>query len=509
MSSPSASDPFDTALALHRAGDLSRAERAYRACFPGREVEIGPALSVLLLQQGRFKEAAALLMPLAEVLPADMDVAVNLSLALRRSARTEAALDVARRASHQAPERVSVWNALGLAAMECQRFDEALAALETGLRVAPGNTALALHRSQCLRHLGRHDAALAAFSGLVQASPDLLDAWRGLGNVQAALGHAGAALRSRVQALRLAPRDRDVMFEHGVALMQAGDASAAATVFEALSNTDEDAQAWCWLGRARLKADDLQGARAAFARAKALAPDDPTIAHFHAATTGELPQSVEGDYIRTLFDDFADRFERTLVGGLGYATPAHLARLLRAHGADTGDAVLDLGCGTGLMAAELARAGRHIDGVDLSPRMLDHAREKGFYRSLHAAEIVAFLREAEECWDLVIAADVFVYVADLRPVFAAVHDRLAAGGVFAFSVERSAGDDTELVPSTGRYRHAVPRLLAELEAAGFVGVVHEAAMLRRESDQPVQGELLLARRCGKAPRAGRDATDRR
>jgi predicted TPR repeat methyltransferase len=116
--------------------------------------------------------------------------------------------------------------------------------------------------------------------------------------------------------------------------------------------------------------------------------------------------------------------------------------------------VLDLGCGTGLMAVELAAEGRFIDGVDLSTRMLDGARAKGVYRSLYAAEVLEFLRAAQAQWDLIVAADVFVYIADLAPVFAAAFERLPPGGVFAFSIELSASGATELPAETGRYRHA-------------------------------------------------------
>ncbi|MEO5559145.1 MAG: methyltransferase, partial [Dokdonella sp.] len=183
----------------------------------------------------------------------------------------------------------------------------------------------------------------------------------------------------------------------------------------------------------------------------------------------------------------------TLVQRLAYGTPARLAHFLRQSNANVATCVLDLGCGTGLMAQELVRPGRVIDGVDLSPRMLAHAREKGLYRELHAAELVAFLRASSSKWELIIATDVFIYVANLQPVFACVREHLAAGGSFAFSIECSANDGTELLPATGRYRHAPERICSELREAGFVDIARETLVLRFESGRPVAGELLLAR----------------
>ncbi len=50
--------------------------------------------------------------------------------------------------------------------------------------------------------------------------------------------------------------------------------------------------------------------------------------------------------------------------------------------------ILDLACGTGRIGAWLkARTPAPIDGVDLTPEMLDVARGKGIYRSLTVADV--------------------------------------------------------------------------------------------------------------------------
>jgi predicted TPR repeat methyltransferase len=484
-------------LTLHRAGRVREAEAGYRECLRDGDSAAAAPLAALLLKQARYAEAAALLESLVRSAPDNAELAVNLSVALRRCGRLEEALEAAQHACALAPASVPGWNALGLAALELDRPDEALDAFASGLALAPAHPALALHRAHVLRRGGRNDEALPAYAQLLENNPKLLDGWRGLAKVQAALGQTEAVLRSRERALALAPQDREVAFEHAIALLHAGDAAEAARRFEAALQTDgDDAQAWAWLGRAHLKQGDLEAARAAFGQARARDSLDPVIAHFHKATVGELPEAVESEYIRCLFDDFADRFDLTLVDRLGYQAPLHLARFLRRHEADVAATALDLGCGTGLMAQELARPGRTIDGVDLSPRMLERARAKGLYRELHAAELTAFLRHATTRWGLIVATDVFIYVAELRPVFAAVATHLEAGGCFGFSIECSAGDETELLPATGRYRHSPGRVVRELREAGFVDVAREAVVLRLESGQRVAGELLLARRPG-------------
>jgi predicted TPR repeat methyltransferase len=490
-----ASSRLDTYFALHRSGRFAEAEAGYRACLNEGEDKAGFALAALLLQQQRYGEAAELLEPLAKARPDDADVATNLSTALRHGGRLDEARQAAQRACALAPRRPAAWNALGLAAFAAGRNEEALAAFEEGLRLAPGRPSLELHRAHCLRRLGRNREALPAYAQVVRADPRLLEGWRGLASVQTLLGQLDAALQSRHRALALAPHDRELAFEHASALLLAGRAEEAVRRLEAMRRGGVDeARLWDWLGRARLKLGDLESARTAFEQARARDPDDPTIAHFHASLTGVLPEAVESDYIRRLFDDFADHFDHALVNRLHYGTPRLMARFLREHGADAAGSVLDLGCGTGLMAAELVRPGRAVDGVDLSPRMLALAQAKGLYRSLHVAELAAFLRGTTQHWELVVATDVFIYVADLQPVFSAVLDRLLPGGTFAFSIECSDDGGTQLPPRTGRYRHAPARVHAELEQVGFAGVVYQPAVLRFEDGQPVHGALLLARR---------------
>lgn len=489
------SDLLETSKNLHRAGRVADAEAGYRNCLRDGEPEAGRPLGALLLGQSRFSEALAVLEPLADRSPGDADLLVNLSVALRRCNRLDDAMDVAGRACASAPSNVGAFNARGLAALELERLDDALAAFEVGLLVAPGQPALLVHRARCLQRMTRTSEALQAFAGITANHPQQLESWRGLAACQAALGDPASALASRERALRLAPDDADVSLEYAIALIFAGEPAAAAAQLERrLAANPEDAQGWQWLGRSRLMLGQLPAARVAITNAWERDAEDPVIGHFHAALTGALPEAVESDYIRRLFDDFADRFDNTLVDRLGYAVPARLARFLRERDADIGTTVLDLGCGTGLLAEKLVRDGRVIDGVDLSPRMLAHARSKGSYRTLHAAELLVFLREARTPWDLIVAADVFIYVADLRPVYDAVFACLVPGGCFAFSLERSVAEDTELVPASGRYRHSAQRALNELGARGFVGIATDSVVLRRESDQPVMGELILARR---------------
>jgi SAM-dependent methyltransferase len=71
-----------------------------------------------------------------------------------------------------------------------------------------------------------------------------------------------------------------------------------------------------------------------------------------------------------------------------------------------------------------------IDGVDLSPGMLEAARARGVYRSLGEAE-VADTGLDDAAYDLVVACLVDEHLADLRPLYAEARRLAAPGGSFA------------------------------------------------------------------------------
>src|SRR5436853_3897643 len=84
-----------------------------------------------------------------------------------------------------------------------------------------------------------------------------------------------------------------------------------------------------------------------------------------------------------------DRWARTYEDAVEDAMDIALLDRVAVDWATVGSAA-DLGCGTGRTGAWLkARGVGEIDGVDLSPAMLETARARGVYRSLTEAEVGA------------------------------------------------------------------------------------------------------------------------
>lgn len=221
--------------------------------------------------------------------------------------------------------------------------------------------------------------------------------------------------------------------------------------------------------------------------------DRPVFAHNLAALEGRSVDRAPDGWVVSTFDAFAPAFDRQLQS-LGYDVPQRLATMLRQAGGAGVGRTLDLGCGTGLVGVALAGTpGLELFGVDLSARMLEQARARGVYGALECAEVHAWLRESPAAaFDSVVAADVFIYIGDLRALFDEVARVLRANGHLAFSTEEVPGGSFQL-RATGRYAQS-EAYIAGLAIDNFHIVLADPAVIRQEQGKPVAGRLWLLRR---------------
>jgi predicted TPR repeat methyltransferase len=280
-----------------------------------------------------------------------------------------------------------------------------------------------------------------------------------------------------------------------------GFEAAADLARQVLELAPDFAAAHAMLGRSLAELGAREGAVNALRQALALEPEDALGVRLDLARLGALApdEAITDGYVRALFDDYAPKFDRHLTGSLAYRGPELIADALRRACSERGrnhrfGPALDLGCGTGLMAQALDGLCSSIEGVDLSPGMLEKARKTKLYDALHEGELVSFLsRRATAQADIVVAADVFVYMAALDAAFREAHRVLKREGLFAFTVQAHEGESL-ILGEDARYAHSETYVRILAESVGFTVVIFERVSTREDRGVPVPGLLAVLQR---------------
>jgi predicted TPR repeat methyltransferase len=292
---------------------------------------------------------------------------------------------------------------------------------------------------------------------------------------------------------RAAPRSAAHALAYGQALLAAQHLpEAIAELQRALRLDYMFADARFALGCAWLEAGEPDKALEAFDK---LEEDEETAPKIAAARAMKAQQRSDAGYVRHLFDQFATDYDQRMIGQLGYAAPRILRELadMVMAGRDS-LTILDLGCGTGLTGVAFEDMAYRVDGIDLSPAMIEKARARNLYDHLAVADLEIALSEGGADYDLILAADTLVYLGDLEPVFAGAHRRLKPDGFFLFTVESNPREGFELGPKR-RWRHSELYLRTLAETSGFEIAGFVACAPRHEANVPVEGfAAALSRR---------------
>ncbi|WP_457444330.1 tetratricopeptide repeat protein [Roseateles sp. P5_E4] len=390
-------------------------------------------------------------------MPSDFDK----GLALHQQGRLTEAELLYRRVLRTAPRHFDALHLLGVICGQTDRFDEALDLLHRALAQRPGSAPALNNLGNTLGSLGRHQEAVQAFERALAVRPEDAKALRNRGTSLRALERPVDALASFDAALALQPSYPEALIGRAECLLTLHRRSQAIEAFQQALPLGKDV-------------DQIRYALAALG----IEPAPPT---------------APAGYVEALFDMYAHNFDDHLVKTLGYRTPELLVAELQRADPPSGGEVIDLGCGTGLCGPLLRPVSRRLTGVDLSGLMLAKARELGLYDELVQGDIVAALQGPPQRFDIAIAADVFVYIGDLEAVFAATAAALRAGGLFAFSVEACESGDFAL-GTKRRYAHSLPYLQRLAAAHGFTVESSTRCAIRKESDEAVDGLLVVMRR---------------
>ena len=124
--------------------------------------------------------------------------------------------------------------------------------------------------------------------------------------------------------------------------------------------------------------------------------------------------------------------------------------------------------------------------------MLAQARDKGIYDQLIEAELITFLQQDKQSYDLAVAADVLPYLGELNTLFATLHKHLVTNGLFIFTHEISENPPFHLQDSA-RFAHHPDYIKILCQEQGFQHVYQENVVARQQNQQAMHVMLYAAR----------------
>ena len=500
-------DPPSDAQGFAKVGDvlLARGETERAIASYHQALALNPqlfethlSLAAAKARQGKLAEATVSCRNAIALHPNHSGAHHELGCLLERQGKLDEASTSFQRAIALDPNHVDSHNNLATLLGRQGRLDEACASLQKVLALDPNHCDAHCNLGNVLLHQGKLDDAFNSYQKVLTLNPNHIYAHNNLGALLERQGRLDEALASLQKALALNPNHSSAHNNLGRVLQKQGRLEdAIASCRRALAIRPDDVKAHETLGSAFHSKGELAEAAGHYKRAIELGTRNPTIHHALAALKGEDAGPIPAQVVRDCFDDYASRFDTHLVGALGYSAPKLMREAVARLTSNNRrfQHALDLGCGTGLIGEHFRDIVTEIDGVDLSPKMLEQARRKQIYGRLDREEIVTWLERAVAealSFDIVFSADVFIYVGNLEPAFKAVRAVLANDGLFVFSVEHLAQGSFELLP-TLRYAHSVSYLRQLASRHRFTVELCEQVNLRRDRGATIAGTILVLR----------------
>jgi len=344
-------------------------------------------------------------------------------------------------------------------------------------------------------NLGQLDRAISYYEKALSIKPDYAEAHYNLGFSFHKNGQLDAAVKSFKKVVAIKPDYAEVhnnKILSVIYLFTKGQISDAIDILEVLiKDNPDDALLFNMLGGCYVSQRQPDMAIKCYEKALVFKPDYAVPQHMLNALTGNTSTEPPKEYVKNLFDDYAERFDDSLVKQLQYKLPFLIKELILKLDPPRNkfERVIDLGCGTGLTGKELRDISNNLTGIDISSNMVAKTRELGVYDHLFVGDIVDILGSSKEKYDLFIALDVFIYIGELTKIFKTVRQCCNKNALFIFSIETQEEDGYSLLKSA-RYSHSEGYIL-KTASDGFKLIKSQEVNLRKEKEGWIDGKIFI------------------
>ncbi len=452
------------------------------------------ALVKLYLKEGFLQEAKDLLKTIAEHHPNSEEIQNNLGAILFRQKYHEEAVGYFILALKLKPDYVEAMYNLALAYKALDKESDAIASLLAIIEAEPTHVRAHFLMGKMMLEKKEYEKAGHYFQTIVELDPDDINLLESIIHTLLIFDRYDEAKIYCEKYLLLAPKSVEMNYLFGVVLARLNDKQRAMSCYHAaLQINPSYFPALNNLAIIYLEQQNIAAAKTYFEQALKQDPENKSIQYsLNAISGGKDSSSAPAEYIRTLFDSYADHYEQHLTISLGYAVPETLKKIIQKHikPIEPNWKILDLGCGTGLCGALFKDWATELVGVDLSPKMLNLAGEKNCFNELVELENVEFLSKFDGRFDLILAADVFIYQGSLDEILSASYRALTSGGLMAFTTEINTANNF-LLQKTGRFSHAKGYILTLAKRIGFQVISMDVLDTRLQQNQRLKGHYWL------------------
>lgn len=486
-----------------------------------------------LLEAGNLKTALEKGQRLVQQNPSDADAQHLLGLLYAKSGEIYKAIDHFKQAINLDPRQATYHNNISNAYKLIGDADLATRHLHTSLQLDPNHAESFNNLGSLYYTKGAIKDAQQQFEKAIRLNPESYEAHYNLANcyikqdmVLQAIDHYKAVLKlspahsnaslnlamsyviihdytNALPLLEIAaannPQHAELQGHLAETYLNLGKTEQALQQYNIAIGLDPNRPAWQHnLGVLYLRAKQPDLAKQHLELALKLQPDNSTAQHMLAALNADpTSKNAPPEYVKLLFDQYAGYYNQHMQKDLQYNVPQLLRQAINNFVTEhtVQQNILDLGCGTGLCGVYFRDLARFSVGVDISPAMLLEAKNLGAYDALTCCNILeAIPGQQQQYFDIILAADVFVYIGELDQLFTTIISALKPTGLFAFTVEEHDTSANFVLQASGRYAHAHAYISFLAAAHNMQMEISESIVPRVQDGKPIRGHLYVLRK---------------
>ncbi len=345
------------------------------------------------------------------------------------------------------PNRAESYNNLGRLLYKQGLFNEAIYYFEKALRIHPDYWESHYNLAHSFTKINQLNRAITHYLEVIRLAPSHPVAHFNLGLAYFEEGNSEAARIHLKESLSLTPENAVAARFLGHTEIALGHIDEAIEAFEKTASLSSDfIDVYHNLAILYLRKKDKEKALDYFEHTLAMDPSNDTARHMIMSLKGEQSSEAPKTYISSLFDQYADYYDKHVKEKLNYKVPVLLRSAMGHCLTEYQKAcrALDIGCGTGLCGIYFRDLALELLGIDFSPKMVAQAQSLGAYDKVLVGDFNEYLSDISlEPFNLIIAGDVLVYFGDLETSFKNISHALASEGRFVFTIESILSHSTE------------------------------------------------------------------